>query len=65
VGVGWRTPEQIVVDLEKPLARKDIGFIPVAAAKVRPEDNAIDLIDGRTVDYDYLVIATGPELAFD
>lgn len=65
VGVGWRKPDQIEVELEKPLAKKNIDFIPVAAAKVRPQDNAIDLIDGRTVNYDYLVIATGPELAFD
>ena len=27
--------------------------------------NQIDLASGRVVDYDYLVIATGPELAFD
>ena len=65
VGVGWRKPEKIVVGLEEPLARKRIDFIPVAAAKVRPGENAIDLIDGRTVAYDYLVIATGPALAFD
>lgn len=65
VGVGWRKPESLVVGLERPLARKHIDFIPVAAAKVRPGDNAIDLVDGRTVAYDYLVIATGPALAFD
>jgi sulfide:quinone oxidoreductase len=32
---------------------------------VRPEQNAIELNDGRVLDYDYLVIATGPALAFD
>ncbi|MAW81993.1 MAG: pyridine nucleotide-disulfide oxidoreductase [Parvularcula sp.] len=65
VAVGWRTPDQISVELEKPLAKKNIDFIPVAATKLRPQDNAIDLEDGRAVDYDYLIIATGPELAFD
>ncbi|PQA89526.1 NAD(P)/FAD-dependent oxidoreductase [Hyphococcus luteus] len=65
VGVGWREPDQIKVELEKPLAKKNIDFIPVAAAKVRPEENAVELTDGRKVVYDYLVIATGPELAFD
>lgn len=65
VAVGWRTPEQISVELEKPLAKKNIDFIPVAATKLRPDENAIDLADGRAVNYDYLIIATGPELAFD
>lgn len=65
VAVGWRTPDQISVELEKPLAKKDIDFIPVAATKLRPEASVIELADGRTIDYDYLVIATGPELAFD
>jgi sulfide:quinone oxidoreductase len=32
---------------------------------LHPEDNRIDLVDGTAVHYDYLVIATGPELAFD
>ncbi len=65
VAVGWRTPEQISVELEKPLARKNIDFIPVAATKLRPEASSIELADGRTVTYDFLIIATGPELAFD
>lgn len=65
VGVGWREPEQIKVELAKPLAKKNIDFIPVAAAKVRPESNTVELTDGRDVNYDYLIIATGPELAFD
>nr|MCU0883213.1 FAD-dependent oxidoreductase [Hyphomonadaceae bacterium] len=33
--------------------------------KVMPADNKVLLEDGRTLDYDYLVIATGPDLAFD
>jgi sulfide:quinone oxidoreductase len=32
---------------------------------VHPQRNEIELNDGRTVGYDYLVIATGPDLAFD
>jgi cytochrome d ubiquinol oxidase subunit I len=30
-----------------------------------PDENRVELVDGRTIAYDYLVIATGPELAFD
>ncbi len=65
VGVGWRKSEQIEIDLEKPFRKKNIDFIPVAARKVRPEHNEIELIDGQSISFDFLIIATGPELAFD
>ncbi|MCF6196432.1 MAG: NAD(P)/FAD-dependent oxidoreductase [Emcibacter sp.] len=65
VGVNWRTRKQIELPLGKYLAKKNIDFIPIAAKKVRPEDNTIDLINGDSVDYDYLIIATGPRLAFE
>ncbi|MBI1417760.1 MAG: NAD(P)/FAD-dependent oxidoreductase [Limimaricola sp.] len=65
VAVGWREKSDIQIDLAKVMKRKGIAFRPVAAEKVKPEENRIDLVDGTSVDYDYLVIATGPELAFD
>ncbi len=65
VAVGWRGKSDIRVDVAQPLARRDIRFIDVAAKKVLPEDNQIELGDGRKLDYDYLVIATGPRLAFE
>lgn len=63
--VGWREREDIVVDLEKPLKKKRIDLVVGRAAKVEPQDKRVRMADGRFVDYDYLVIATGPELAFD
>ncbi len=65
VGVNWRKREQIEIPLEKYLKKRNIDFIPVAAKKVHPDKNIIELIDGRNIDYDYLVISTGPRLAFD
>lgn len=65
VGVNWRRRDQIEVPLEKYFARKKINFIPVAAKKLDPKQNVVELVDGQKVEYDYLVIATGPELAFD
>jgi sulfide:quinone oxidoreductase len=65
VAVGWRKPEDIEVSLPSVMKRKKIDFIPVGAARAAPERNAITLEDGRELDYDYLVIATGPDLAFD
>ena len=65
VAVGWRDREDISVDLEPVFSRRDIALKPQGAKKVHPEENRIELNDGEMVDYDYLIIATGPDLAFD
>jgi sulfide:quinone oxidoreductase len=65
IAVGWRDREDITVDLAPVMQKKGIDFIPVAAEKLHAEENRIELVDGKSVAYDYLVIATGPELAFD
>ncbi|MDO9465986.1 MAG: FAD-dependent oxidoreductase [Thiobacillus sp.] len=65
VAVNWRTRADIELPIEPILRKKKIDFIPVAAKRVHPAENRIELEDGRSVDYDYLVIATGPKLAFD
>jgi len=65
VAVNWRTKEDITIPIAPYLERKNIGFVPTAAKRVHPEKNQVELADGRFVDYDFLVIATGPKLAFD
>ncbi len=65
VAVGWRTPDRIKVPLAEPLARKQVSFVPQAATGLDPARSQVLLANGETVPYDYLVIATGPELAFD
>ena len=65
VAVGWRKPDDILVDVAPHLSKKRIDFDPVGAERVHPEANRIDLRDGRSIGYDHLVIATGPRLAFD
>ncbi|BCH24205.1 NAD(P)/FAD-dependent oxidoreductase [Mesorhizobium sp. L-8-3] len=65
VAVGWRERENVTVDLSAILAGRGIGFRPEGARRVHPKENRIELNDGSFLDYDYLVIATGPDLAFD
>ncbi len=65
IAVGWREREDISIDLAPIMAKKGIAFKAVAAERLIPEENRIALVDGTSVGYDYLVIATGPELAFD
>jgi sulfide:quinone oxidoreductase len=65
VAVDWRTREDIELDIAPALAKKNIDFICAGAKRVHPDKNQIELDDGRNVDYDYLIIATGPKLAFE
>lgn len=65
VALKWREPQDIKVHLPETLKKLGIGFDPAGAARVLPQENAIALKDGRRLAYDYLVIATGPALAFD
>lgn len=65
IPVGWRTRESIEVDLAPTFARRGINFKPVPVVKLDPDANEMELEDGSKLKYDYLVIATGPDLAFD
>lgn len=65
VAVGWRKRNAIEVALPPVMKRKGIEFTAAGARKLDPARNRIELNDGGEITYDYLVIATGPELAFD
>lgn len=65
VAVGWRTGKDIRLELAPLLKKHGIDFLGQAARRVKPAENSIELADGSSVAYDYLVIATGPLLAFD
>jgi len=65
IAVGWRERDDITVDLAPTMAKKGIKFITIPAEKLHPAENRLELVDGTSISYDYIVIATGPELAFD
>ena len=65
VAVGWRDRAAVTIDLEPVFRKRGIGFHPQGAKRLNPVEKRIELLDGTHVPYDYLVIATGPELAFD
>jgi len=65
VAVGWRKQDQVVVDLPDLMKKYGIGFSGQGVRRLIPEENRLELHDDTTLDYDYLVIATGPKLAFD
>ncbi len=65
VAVGWRTPSEITLPIRPILARRNIEFIAQTVTKIEPAKNQVILGNGKEIGYDYLIIATGPKLAFD
>lgn len=65
VAVGWRDAKSISVPLHKPLKKKKIDFIHGRVEDIDADNNRITLASGEVVGYDYLVITTGPRLAFE
>lgn len=65
VAVGWRNRADITFPIEPYLAKKGINFIASRCTKIDAEGSTLHLENGQTVKYDYLVIATGPKLAFE
>lgn len=65
VAVGWRDRAAITFDLRKHLERKNINFIAKRCEHIDTDNNMLELQDGEKVLFDFLVIATGPRLAFD
>jgi sulfide:quinone oxidoreductase len=65
VAVDWRKREEIEVEAGPVLEKRNIDFIPVGAKRLHPERNQLELDDGRLLDYDFVILSTGPKLAFD
>jgi sulfide:quinone oxidoreductase len=65
VAVHWRKREAIEVKLPAVMKKRGVAFTGVGAKRVYPAENRLELNDGSSQPYDYLVIATGPDLAFD
>jgi sulfide:quinone oxidoreductase len=72
VGLGLKSLNSIQLDLDKTVPQHGIEFIHAAVTAIDPKSRQITMGDpcgngaaARTLDYDYAVIATGPELALD
>lgn len=65
LAVGWRKREQITLPIAPYLEKKNINFVAGWVDTIDAENNKLILKEGDDIDYDYLVITTGPRLAFD
>jgi len=59
----WRKPEDISFELGPVLEKKGIKFVHAEATRILPESNRVETTSG-VYDYDFLLIATGPDLNF-
>lgn len=62
--MGWRKPDDITLAVSEILRPKGIEFLHEAARLVDPENHRVET-STKTLSYDYLVVSTGPQLAFD
>ena len=65
VAVGWRERKDTTLPIAPHLNKKGIDFIAQRVDRIDAEGNQLVLADGAQVTYDYLIITTGPKLAFD
>ena len=65
VAVGWRDRHDITIPIETYLKKNNINFIAQRVDTIDASNNKLELANGETIEYDYLVITTGPRLAFE
>ena len=65
LAVGWREREAITFPIRPYLEKKDIQFVAQPVQRIDAAGNALALLDGSRLAYDYLLITTGPKLSFD
>ena len=65
LAVGWSKREKITFPIRPYLEKKGINFIAQPVSKIDAEQNKLQLANGDSLSYDYLVITTGPKLSFD
>lgn len=65
LAVGWRQRGEITIPIGPYLEKKGIEFMAQPVTRIDAPGNAVELRDGTRVTYDYLVITTGPHLAFE
>lgn len=65
VAVGWREQEKISIKLPDLMKKHGIEFHSQGVRRLRADTNQLQMNDDTVIDYDYLVISTGPKLAFE
>ncbi len=64
LAVGWRKRSAITFPIARHLKRRNIDFIAKPVARIDAAHNCLELADGSSLPYDYLLITSGPKLSF-
>ena len=65
LAVGWRESADITLPAAEYLAKKKIDFLPRPVIEIRAEEKIVVTGADQRIGYDYLLICTGPKLAFE
>ena len=65
IAAGWRSSDETRVTMHGPLEKKGIEWLVNTVTQIDADNSTLTLDDGKQLHYDYLVIATGPRLAFE
>ena len=65
LAVGWREYDDITLPIAAHVGKKGIAYRGDGISKIEADANRVVTGDGSVIDYDYLLICTGPQLAFD
>lgn len=65
IALGTRQRKQTSFPIGPALAKKGIDFVAARAERIDPVAKTLHCAGGQTINYDHLIITTGPRLAFD
>jgi sulfide:quinone oxidoreductase len=65
VAMGWRDRSDIAFPIAPYLHERGIQFVCSSVSSIHPDQNKVKLENGESLFYDYLLITTGVEGAFD
>ena len=65
LAVGWRKRDEISLDVAEHVGRHGIRFDGSGVAQIDAVGNAVVTGSGERIGYDYLLVCTGPKLAFE
>ena len=65
LAVGWREPEEITLKVAEHVGKHGIACNGDGVERIDAEGDAVITATGERISYDYLLICTGPKLAFD
>ena len=65
LAVGWRKPDELTLKVSDYVGKHGIAFNGDGVERIDAEGDAVITGAGERIAYDYLMICTGPKLAFD